>query len=256
MPQLNSQITIQPPRKYSHNAATSRLRDPWFLGENFPMRTLAIGDIHGCLTALETLLGFVQPQADDLIITLGDYVDRGPDSRGVLDLLIALLWQGQLIPLRGNHDQMFCGAGDGKISLPNWLALGGVQTLQSYGGNFDGVPVEHWEFLKIGLINHHETATEIFVHGGVWPDYPVADQDERVLLWARFYDQAPHFSGKRIICGHTNQKSGLPNNIGHALCIDTRAHGGGWLTCLHVESGQIFQANQRGETRLLHLDEL
>ena len=70
------------------------------------MRTLAIGDIHGCLQTLSTLLGAVQIHADDLIVTLGDYVDRGPDSNGVLDLLVEFYRTGQLIALRGNHDQM------------------------------------------------------------------------------------------------------------------------------------------------------
>ena len=74
------------------------------------MRTLAIGDIHGCLTALKTLLDFVAPAADDRLIALGDYVDRGPDSRGVLDFLIALHAGGRLVALRGNHDEMMADA--------------------------------------------------------------------------------------------------------------------------------------------------
>ena len=70
------------------------------------MRTLAIGDIHGCLTALKALLDFVAPAPDDRLITLGDYVDRGPDSHGVLDLMIDLHTQGRVIALRGNHEEM------------------------------------------------------------------------------------------------------------------------------------------------------
>ena len=70
------------------------------------MRTLAIGDIHGCARSLDKLLSVVQPQPEDLIVALGDYVDRGPDSRGVLDRVIALHAAGRLIALRGNHDLM------------------------------------------------------------------------------------------------------------------------------------------------------
>lgn len=219
------------------------------------MRTLAIGDIHGCLTALETLLGVVDVQDDDLLITLGDYVDRGPDSRGVIELLISLWWNERLVALRGNHDLMMCHARDKDSTFDNWLALGGTATLQSYGGNFDGVPREHWEFLENGLANYYETKTHIFVHAGLWPDVPLEEQPEFVLLFERFHKPPPHESGKIMICGHTNQKSGLPNNKGHAVCIDTRAYGGGWLSCLHVETGHIWQANQKGEVRELWLED-
>src|SRR5690349_19279287 len=116
------------------------------------MRTLAIGDIHGCLLALEALLGLVAPTPEDLLITLGDYVDRGPDSRGVLDRLVALFEQGRLIPLRGNHDEMMIDAhqgGDCRL----WLVVGGAETLASYDHSsrdwpFDNVPARHWQFLQ------------------------------------------------------------------------------------------------------------
>ncbi|HEY0074021.1 MAG TPA: metallophosphoesterase family protein [Abditibacteriaceae bacterium] len=220
------------------------------------MRTLAIGDIHGCLTALETLLVAVDLREDDLLITLGDYTDRGPDSRGVLDLLISLWWQEKLVAVRGNHDIMFCDARDKHSSFHVWLSLGGEATLQSYGGNIDNVPQEHWDFLKNGLVDYYETKTHIFVHAGLWPDVPLDEQPEFVLFFERFHNPAPHESGKTMICGHTNQRSGLPNNKGHAVCIDTRAYGGGWLSCLHVETGRIWQANQKGEVRELWLDDL
>src|SRR5690348_9795781 len=93
------------------------------------MRLLAIGDIHGCLRAFTTLLDLVALHPDDQIITLGDYVDRGPDSRGVLDRLVALYDTGRLIPLRGNHDVMMLGARE--IPDPFWLGFGGAATLLS-----------------------------------------------------------------------------------------------------------------------------
>ncbi len=220
------------------------------------MRTLAIGDIHGCLTALETLLSFVEVSDDDLLITLGDYTDRGPDSRGVIDLLISMWWKEQLIAIRGNHDLMFCEAREKISALDNWRALGGEATLLSYGGCFENVPDAHWEWIENSLVNYHETKTHIFVHAGLWPDVPLDEQPEFVLFFERFHHPPPHESGKIMICGHTNQKSGLPNNKGHAVCIDTRAYGGGWLSCLHVESGHIWQANQQGQTRELWLDDL
>ena len=220
------------------------------------MRTLAIGDVHGCLTALETLLRAAQVQLDDLIIALGDYVDRGPDSRGVLDLMIKLWRQGQLVAIRGNHDDMMSEARRKYSAYEVWLDFGGDATLQSYGGTLDDVPSAHWEFLEHACVNYCETPTHIFVHAGLWPDLPLDEQPEFVLFYERFVDPAPHHSGKIMICGHTSQKSGLPVNRGHAICLDTKAYGGQWLTCLHVESGHIWQANQRGETREMRLDEL
>ena len=219
------------------------------------MRTLAIGDIHGCFTALETLLIAVDVKPNDLIITLGDYVDRGPDSRSVLDLLISLWKQDQLIAIRGNHDDMMMGARRKNSARQNWLALGGDATLRSYkkSATLKDVPSEHWEFLEHSCVNYYQTKTHIFVHAGLWPDLPLDEQPEFVLHYERFHNPAPHQSGKIMICGHTNQKSGLPNDKGHAICIDTRAYGGGWLTCLHVESGHCWQANQKGAVRELEL---
>ena len=87
------------------------------------MRTLAIGDIHGCRTALDHLLAFVKPLPGDMIITLGDYVDRGPDTKGVIDRLIELHATGQLIPLRGNHEIMM-------IAAARWKA---AKTISAFG---------------------------------------------------------------------------------------------------------------------------
>ncbi len=220
------------------------------------MRTLAIGDIHGCLTALETLLRAVDAGPDDLIIALGDYVDRGPDSRGVLDLLIKLWRREQLVAIRGNHDFMMAEARRQYSAYDAWLDFGGDTTLRSYGGTLDDVPSAHWEFLEHACVNTHETATHIYVHAGLWPDLPLDEQPEFVLFYERFVNPPPHESGKIMICGHTSQKSGLPVNRGHAICLDTRVYGGQWLTCLHVESGHLWQANQRGETREMWLNEL
>ena len=99
------------------------------------MRTLAIGDIHGCSTALRTLLDAVQPGAADLLVTLGDYVDRGPDSRGVIDTLLDLETRTQLVALTGNHEILLFEALAGAVNQAEWEAIGGRQTLRSYGGS-------------------------------------------------------------------------------------------------------------------------
>src|SRR5262245_30136097 len=128
------------------------------------MRILAIGDIHGCSHALRALLDAVQPTPDDWIITLGDYVDRGPDSFGVIDQLLALHRTGRLIALLGNHEEMMLAARKSSDSLQCWLECGGKQALASYsplgdGGKLVDVPDGHWDFLENVCVGWHETET-------------------------------------------------------------------------------------------------
>lgn len=220
------------------------------------MRTLAIGDIHGCLRALTTLINAVAPRPDDLLVTLGDYVDRGPDSKGVLDYLVDLHATGQLVALRGNHDRMMLDARDGADGYL-WLACGGQATLRSYSVaayleyDLADVPESHWDFLERRCVNWHEAETHFFVHGSVLPHLSLAEQPTEVLLWEKVYADSTtaHCSGKVMICGHTRQASGDILDLGHTLCIDTGAYGGGWLTCLEVETGRWWQASQGGELR-------
>jgi serine/threonine protein phosphatase 1 len=96
-------------------------------------RTIAIGDIHGCLDALAALIDAIGPGPEDTLITLGDHIDRGPDSRGVLDRLIALSRHCRLVPLQGNHEELLLDALRDITTLRRWLTLGGVETLRSYG---------------------------------------------------------------------------------------------------------------------------
>jgi serine/threonine protein phosphatase 1 len=218
------------------------------------MRLLAIGDIHGCLTAFDALLGQLRPGKDDVVVTLGDYVDRGPDSRGVIARLMALREATNLVPLLGNHDLWFCEVLEGRSEdVSGWLSAGGVQTLDSYGGK-EGVPDSHREFLRTGCRLWYEPEGEkvFFVHGSASPDLPLAEQSVEWLLWRRIHDaQGPHESGKTMICGHTAQRTGLPLVMPHAICIDTWVFGDGWLTGLDVHAGRFVQSNQAGEIREL-----
>jgi serine/threonine protein phosphatase 1 len=225
-------------------------------------RHLAIGDIHGCYDALRTLCDFVGLRDDDTIITLGDYPNRGPNSNAVFDWLIHLDQSHNLQPLRGNHDIMMLDARDDESAYRKWMGVGGAATLRSYApfdgdpGSLADVPEAHWNFLANRLLPYFETDTHFFVHANAYPDIPLAEQPDFMLFWEPFNDPPPHESGKIMVCGHTSQKSGLPAANRHAVCIDTWACGDGWLSCLHVESGAIWQANQHGETRRLWLDEL
>jgi serine/threonine protein phosphatase 1 len=220
-------------------------------------RHLAIGDIHGCITALRTLLDFVGLRPDDTIVTLGDYVDRGPDSAGVIDYVMQLGKQHRVVALRGNHEIMMLDARDKMSWSVPWLSYGGEETLRSYAavsgepGSFADVPAEHFDFLENQLLDYYESDSHFFVHANVDPKVPLAKQKDPALFWQKYKDPAPHCSGKTMVCGHTTQESGLPASNDNSICIDTWVYGDGWLTCLDVESGMFWQANESGDTRVL-----
>ncbi len=220
------------------------------------MRVLAVGDVHGCSLMLDDLLAWVAPAAGDTLVMLGDYVDRGPDSRGVLDRLVRMKRDGKrVVCLRGNHELMMLAARDGdRGATADWLGVGGVQTLGSYGaggrsGTLADVPAEHWAFLEYNLLDYFETDTHVFVHAGVSCGDPLDEQDETWLYWEFLRDEMRHCSGKTVVCGHTSQKGGEPKVVPGAVCIDTFAFGGGWLTCLDAATGRYWQVNQLGKQR-------
>lgn len=215
-------------------------------------RIIAIGDIHGCLAAFETLLAAVRPQPEDTVVTLGDYIDRGPDSRGVIERLLRLAGQCRLVPIVGNHDQMLLDLCDGHSDLyVNWLMYGGNTTLESYDTlKPEEIPPAHIEFLR-GCRLVHETERHFFVHGNYVAELPLAKQPADTLLWdsLKMREPGPHCSGKTAILGHASQRSGEILDLGYAKCIDTWCYGGGWLTALDVGGGQVWQADKRGEGR-------
>lgn len=224
------------------------------------MRHLAVGDIHGAFRSLVALADFVPFLADDKLVMLGDYVDKGPQSREVVDWLIDWSARGRLVALRGNHELMMLRARDDAPSLRNWILAGGDTTLASYApstkiGELEDVPAAHWDFLDGQTRAWYEIESHFFVHASAYAELPLNEQPEFMLYWEKFNDPPPHESGKIMVCGHTPQKSGVPRNLGHAVCIDTWAWSAGWLTCLDVATGQIWQANQHGETRSRWLDE-
>jgi serine/threonine protein phosphatase 1 len=224
-------------------------------------RFIAIGDIHGCPDALASLVDAVEPGRDDTIITLGDYIDRGPNSCGVVDRLIRLAERCRLIPLLGNHEEVLLEAFREKDALRRWLTLGGADTLRSYGwvpggprrALADWFPKPHREFIA-GCRGFHETPTHLFVHAGYVPELPLAQQPALALRW-RVTDAAtavPHQSGKVAVVGHTPQRSGEVLDLGFLVCIDTNCARGGWLTAFDVGSGQVWQADRTGRLRPDH----
>lgn len=212
-------------------------------------RTIAIGDIHGCSAALESLLVAIGPQADDLIVALGDYVDRGPDSRGVIDRLLALRDECELVTLMGNHEALMLAAIDRPFddNLQFWLDCGGRETLASYGGVLEDIPGEHEGFLR-SLQLYHETENHFFVHANYIEDFDLEDQPTHRLLWEHLsYDiPPPHESGRVAVVGHTPQTSGKILDLGHIVCIDTACVMGGRLTAYDVDSTAIWQTDRDG----------
>jgi serine/threonine protein phosphatase 1 len=215
-------------------------------------RTIAIGDIHGCSRALSRLIEEIVPTREDVIIPLGDYVDRGPDSRGVLDQLIGLSERCELQPLLGNHEEMFLSVIVDKAPPQGWLQYGGTATLDSYGfsGDLEVIPREHIEFIR-SCHDYFETKKHFFVHANYVPELPLAEQSARTIRWKSLREQipGPHRSGKVAVVGHTADKAGEIFKLKHLICLDTYCYGGGWLTAMDVEAGTVWQANQEGELR-------
>ena len=227
-----------------------------------PGRLFALGDIHGCSLALDAVLGAAALGNDDTLVTLGDYVDRGPDSRGVLDRLIELQGRCRLVPLLGNHDLMFLDALDASEQPPGllrgaapepglqmWLGCGGVQTIESYGA-IGAVPEPHRDFLR-RLRLSYEADRFVFFHANYDPETPIAEQAEDLVLWTslRDYLPPPIASGRTAVVGHTAQKDGEILELDHLICIDTYCYGGGWLTLLDLRARTAWQADARGRLR-------
>ncbi|MGL4422401.1 MAG: metallophosphoesterase family protein [Gemmataceae bacterium] len=220
------------------------------------MRTIAIGDVHGCSAALDALGPALQLTPADTLIFLGDYVDRGPDSRGVIDRLLHVRQTIPTITLRGNHEWMMLRARLSAADARNWLSVGGRQALDSYGsspgrpGTLADIPAEHWAFLE-QTIPYFETETHVFLHANLAANVPMDQQTEGWLAWEFVDPQMPpkHPEGKPLICGHTSQKSGAILDLGSAIIIDTHAYGGGWLTALDVHSWNFWQADALGRVR-------
>ncbi|HEX5472770.1 MAG TPA: metallophosphoesterase [Lacipirellulaceae bacterium] len=215
-------------------------------------RVIAIGDVHGCAVALRKLIELVDPQADDTLIQLGDCVDRGHDSRQVIEELLLLRNRCRLVTLLGNHEEMMLNFLDGKPQPDNWLLCGGDATLLSYGSTTEGkrIPSEHLEYIR-SWDNFFETENHFFVHGAYQPQQPLDVQRWQTWRWHSLREMVPgpHVSGKIAVVGHTSLKDGEILDLGHLICIDTYCWGGGWLTGLDVTTGEVWQVDRDGRVR-------
>ena len=214
-------------------------------------KIFAIGDIHGCAAKLQLLLSRLPfDPALDILVFLGDYLDRGPDAKGVLDQLCRLRTEGvQVVPLMGNHEYLlleYHRSGDQGL-LPYLRRLGQENTLESYGGaslaeltSLAFLPEDHRDFL-LSLLPYWETEEYIFVHAGLRPDQPLAEQDISDLCEVRepFLSEERDY-GKRVIFGHTPFATPLltPFRTG----IDTGAAYGNLLTAVELPGLRFHHA--------------
>ena len=222
------------------------------------MRIYAVGDIHGCLDQLDAMHElirrdlFLTQARENLIIYLGDYIDRGPASAAVLDRLIDNpLESVTAVHLKGNHEAMFAAFLRQPEEVgPKWFAIGGAATVASYGLPWRGghelprlaeelaecMPQSHHDFLN-SLPTQYRVGDFFFVHAGIRPGVPLSRQSETDLLWIRSpFLNSTTSHGAVVVHGHTPvpHPEEFPNRIG----IDTGAFFTGVLTCLVLEPGR------------------
>jgi serine/threonine protein phosphatase 1 len=221
-----------------------------------PARVYVIGDIHGCADLLDRMVGEIKkdlaarPVADSLVVAVGDYVDRGPDSRAVIERLLHNPFSTRFVALKGNHEVLLEGFLRNPKTGDYWGRYGGLETMQSYGipvadliagKNYPAaaqaltraVPTAHLDFFA--ALRTSVTVGKYFIcHAGVRPGVPLEQQTEEDLLWIRdpFLTSRIDF-GKIVVHGHTPaaEPEVLPNRIN----VDTGAFMTGRLTCAVLE---------------------
>lgn len=225
------------------------------------LRIYAIGDVHGCAERLAALHGLIAadaaaadalpwPQRPEriVIVHLGDYVDRGPDSAGVIHRLLGPppVPGAEMIHLLGNHEQMMLDALDPHSepgSAEFWLENGGTATLASYGADADdmdswsAIPESHLDFLRECRLCW-AVGDYVFAHAGVRPDVPLDRQDPFDLIWIREpFLSWPGELEAVVVHGHT--PSDVPEVLPHRINLDTGAVFGGPLTCCVLEGDRL-----------------
>lgn len=212
-------------------------------------RTFAVGDIHGCLDQLEDLMARIDPKKDDLIIFLGDYIDRGHKPFEVVDYLIDISSEVPCVFLRGNHEHMFLEFLEFGANKTLFFSNGGMKTVQSYLGDepfashsqvVQSLREEHRDFYA-GLKWYYEDARYIYVHAGVRPGVPMPRQDRQDLIWIRddFIFSSTGLE-KKVIFGHT--PFARPFAKEDKIGVDTGAVYGGVLTAVRLPEETFIQS--------------
>lgn len=219
-------------------------------------RIYAIGDIHGRLDLYDKLSSIIaddlraHPAAQASAVFLGDYIDRGPQSYGVIDRLAKGQFAIPFVALRGNHEAVVIEFLEDESRLDEWRHYGGLETLTSYGVDvreamrgrgfaqtreafLKRAPREHIDFFMRTQLGHAQ-GNYFFAHAGVRPNVPLAAQEERDLLWIRgaFLDHRGPFE-KVVVHGHTPKEE--PENLPNRINVDTGAYATGKLTCVVLD---------------------
>ena len=217
-------------------------------------RTFVIGDIHGCVDEVDRLLDTLAPATSDIVVFLGDYIDRGPSSQAVIARMLRLRHEGpRCVFLKGNHEDMFLAyMGEMGAYGEAFLFNGGEATLRSYG--LEGqqpasvaarLPEEHLQFLR-ALEMRFQQGPFLCVHAGLAPHRPLDDQNDEDLLWIRdAFIAHPHSFGCTVLFGHTPSRDVLldqPYKIG----LDTGLVYWNKLSCLELSEQRLYQI-RRGE---------
>ncbi len=216
-------------------------------------RLFAIGDIHGCPDELGAILKSIAPAAGDTVVFVGDYVDRGPSSREVIELALELeRGDAECVFLKGNHEDMMLSF----LGMPgnygeSFLFNGGIATLDSYGVHEEDLedaharlPGAHLDFMN-RLATSYLRPPYLFVHAGIMPTRQLEEQQAEDMLWIRQeFIYNPHKIDATVVFGHTPMK-GVMIDLPYKLGIDTGLVYGGKLTCVEFTEGVLYQV-QRG----------
>ncbi len=209
---------------------------------------LAIGDIHGCARTLDALTHKITSYHDHVHVFIGDYIDRGPDSRGVIDQLNAFSKEYHCVFIRGNHEKMLLDALQKKNEYL-WFMNGGINTLASYGVSaVEEIPRDHLDFITATQL-WYDTPEYLFIHAGLDPDRSIEEQFadhstiEDAVLWKRNHIDASTNWEKTVVFGHTpvaepfidNQKIGIDTG-----CV-YRHEGLGMLTAALLPEKSFIQ---------------
>lgn len=228
------------------------------------MSYIAIGDIHGCLTPLQRLIETLNPKPTDTLVFLGDYVDRGPNTKGVIDYLIELRQTYSCVFLLGNHEVLMLDYIAGLLPVTDWERNGGLATLDSYTDNGTvQIPDSHLDFLK-ACLPYFDTPDYFFVHGGLKPFRTIEDNLRYMttleLVWERSHlddevlNAADYKWEKTVVCGHTPIPR--PIVLDKLIAIDTgcvynyHSHFGR-LTAISLPEKHITQVDNRQSQSLI-----
>lgn len=215
-------------------------------------RAFAISDIHGCIQTFRALVEVIQLKREDTLYLLGDYIDRGPDSKGVIDFILYLKQEGfHVITLRGNHEQMLLDALSNPLALERFLVNGGDKTMASFGISR---PV-HLDVSYLSFFNsleYHSTFKNIIlVHAGLNGEISDPLEDKEAMLWIRRFKIKPSFN-KIVVHGHTpvalesitdmieNREKGLHIDIDNGCVYGVNQFYGN-LCCLDLNTFQLYK---------------